>query len=433
MQVARTAAGEPLPVRVHAALDALLLPSNHSSPPQHLAIALSGGADSLALTLLAAEYANRHGITLHALTVDHRLRAESTQEVTRVAGWMRERGIRHEILTPEHLPTSRNLQARARSWRYDALAKYCRTHGILHCLIAHHAGDNRETLLHHETRDAESDAHSGMAQVRLHHGVRFLRPMLQLERDDIEAFLAAQNTNFIHDPSNQNHRFARVRHRAQLREDSTTRDRLDAELLTLATARRAQEERLADAAMRCVTLHPFGAAEISLQHLRALTPTLAQQLLADTLTTIGGAERRPRHHETARLIYLLMSKPRAATLAKCAITLHGETLLIAREPARVAEPLTLTGRGTARWDNRFTLHYALPPGDFTLRALGREGRAQLKHLPHTAPPFPLPLASPSLWHLDELRCVPYITPIPTGMRVRLGFTPAKPLAGLPFW
>ncbi|MBU2090035.1 MAG: tRNA lysidine(34) synthetase TilS, partial [Alphaproteobacteria bacterium] len=67
-------------------------------PQPTLAIAVSGGADSLALTLLASDWAAAQGGRVLALTVDHGLRAEAAEEATRVAGWLSARGIAHETL-----------------------------------------------------------------------------------------------------------------------------------------------------------------------------------------------------------------------------------------------------------------------------------------------------------------------------------------------
>lgn len=96
------------------------------------------------------------------------------------------------------------------------------------------------------------------------------------------------------------------------------------------------------------------------------------------------------------------------------------SLRIAREASRVALPVSLHGRGSLVWDKRFHVTYDLPAGrTYVLRTLERNR-------------LDLPLATPSLWHLDALAFVPHITPSPEGC-VRVGFAPAKPLAAAPFW
>src|SRR5262249_10518462 len=93
----------------------------------HLAVAVSGGSDSLALTLLAAAWARRRGGAMTAITVDHGLRAEAGGEARQVGRWLRARGIAHRIL--RWRPTGAmpgGLQAAARAARYGLLADWCR-------------------------------------------------------------------------------------------------------------------------------------------------------------------------------------------------------------------------------------------------------------------------------------------------------------------
>lgn len=424
--------------RFEQSLTTILSPNPQSPIPHLLAVALSGGVDSMALTLLAQDWVQVRGGTMVALTVDHRLRPESTAEALQVAQWMQQRGIAHHILTPEHTSGSNNVQESARAWRYAALAEHCRDHGILHCLLAHQAGDNRETVAHHLARGDTADGASGMARVRNFHGVRFLRPLLGVERTDLAAFLQQRHAPWVDDPSNQNPRFARVRTRRMLEQNPMQAQKLDALIQVQSAQRTARDYARAEAAIHCVRLHPLGFADMSLSAWQGLESTLASQLLADILTTIGGHGNRPRASNTVRLMdalngYQCHQPPLKRTLAQCEITLRGDHLRIAREAARVAPPLPFHGHGIAVWDNRFRVYYACSDIEgFSLRALGAEGRRQLRAIQPSA--ATLPLASPSLWHLDELQFVPYIgMPHPSGMRLRVGFAPPKPLAAAPFW
>lgn len=431
MQVtADSAATTRLELSVFASLDVLLSPlaAQRSRVPQRMAVAVSGGADSMAMTLLAQAYVAAFAGEVTALTVDHRLRADSTAEAEQVAAWMRARNIPHHILTPEHSPISNNLQETARSWRYALLARWCRDHGVLHCLLAHQAGDNRETLMHQKGRDAATEQ-AGMAQLRHHQGVRFLRPLLSMERTQLEEYLRSKSQHWVEDPSNHNPRFARVRNRAQLAANHTLTAELDAQLLSQRTARHAHDAQLAQAAITCVSIHPLGYATLNLTRWRSLNTELATALLADCLATISGAKHRPRLHETKRLSEALQHTIKRRTLLRCELTQQDDVLLIAREPSRVEAPQLLAGRGTLRWDQRFVVHFDLPPGvSLTLRALGRDGRKQLGALARH-----LPLATPSLWHLDELLHVPYMDTHKPSSTVTIGFAPPKPLAGAPFW
>lgn len=109
--------------------------------PQTLAVALSGGPDSLCLTLVAQKWAKVHGIKLIALTVDHGLRKESFKEAQIVARWMAEFQIEHHILPwLGEKPTSR-IQEQARAERYRLLINWCQSNGVKHLLLGHNFED----------------------------------------------------------------------------------------------------------------------------------------------------------------------------------------------------------------------------------------------------------------------------------------------------
>ena len=419
---------ESLVARFGATMRELLCPSlatGDGRPATSFAIALSGGADSLALTLLAQDYVAQHGGRITALTVDHRLRTASTGEAQQVAAVMRARGIDHHILTPPHDGASNNVQEAARNWRYTALSDHCRAHGILHCLVAHNAGDNRETIVHNTARGDTADGASGMRAVRNLNGVRFLRPLLMIERRELEDFLRSHHAEWLHDPSNDNAKFARVRTRQMLQQNPDECAALDATLAQQRAARSARDHAFAQAAMQCVTLHPLGFAELNLADWRTLDAPLASQLLADCITTISGGTTRPRGSDTARLAEALRGDFTKRTLQHCELTCNGDILRIAREFARVEGPILLTGTGVARWDGRFTIRHAIPHGtQYRIAALG----------PQHGKRADLPPATPGLWHLDELVSLPYIElPHGAAQQVCIGFSPPKPLAAAPFW
>jgi tRNA(Ile)-lysidine synthase len=87
-----------------------------------IAVAVSGGPDSLALTILADRWAREHGGELIALTVDHRLRRESAEEAQTVGSWLVARGIAHHVLVWTDPKPVTGIQEAARAARYRLLA-----------------------------------------------------------------------------------------------------------------------------------------------------------------------------------------------------------------------------------------------------------------------------------------------------------------------
>lgn len=177
-------------------------------PGERVGIALSGGADSMALADLAADIWPGQ---VAAATVDHGLRADSSAEAAMVATWCAGRGLPHAILTLDQ-PITGSLQAEARAARYALLDRWADAEGIDWLLTAHHADDQLETMLMRLNR---ASGLAGMAGVRGRRG-RVLRPLLGVRKRDLLAYAEARALPFVSDPSNADARFDRARLRAHL-------------------------------------------------------------------------------------------------------------------------------------------------------------------------------------------------------------------------
>lgn len=298
----------------------------------HLAVALSGGADSTALTLLTERWAKARGGKITALIVDHQLRPESTAEAARVAACISKRGIPAVILTLPHRPTegTRNLMARAREGRYQALTEWCRTADVLHLCIAHHLDDQAETVALHQQRGATEDGPAGMAALSIRNGVRILRPLLMLTKQQLKDFLSAENMEWVEDPTNQNMKFRRNALRQSLSEAERKALLSQATETGQARAQRdTAQARAAAQALREIDLHTIILDKAAFF---ALPQPIAMRLMADALRAMRGNATRPRGQETARL-YAALREPgfRVATLHHCRIEQQGGAFRITRE------------------------------------------------------------------------------------------------------
>ena len=146
-----------------------------------------------------------------AATVDHGLRPEGRAEAVMVADWCASQHIPHMILMPDH-PISGSIQAAARTARYDLLHRWRQEHGLDWLLTAHHADDQRETVLMRLNR---SSGVAGLAAIRGRNG-SVLRPLLSWRRAELAAIVEAQGIPYVLDPSNRDKRFDRVAMRQRL-------------------------------------------------------------------------------------------------------------------------------------------------------------------------------------------------------------------------
>ncbi|NUQ19241.1 MAG: tRNA lysidine(34) synthetase TilS [Sphingomonas sp.] len=183
---------------------------------ERIGIAVSGGPDSLALLLLAAQA--RPGL-VEAATVDHALRRESRDEAEFVARICERLEVPHTILTAlwGEQPESA-LQEQARLMRYGLLGRWARERGFTALATAHHLDDQAETLLMRLARGAGVRGLSGMRRVACVPGaeIELVRPLLAWRRSELEAVCAAAGVEPVRDPSNEDERFERVRVRNAL-------------------------------------------------------------------------------------------------------------------------------------------------------------------------------------------------------------------------
>jgi len=130
-----------------------------------IAVAVSGGADSMALVILADRWARQRRGKVVALTVDHGLRAGSRAEAQESHRRLSSRGIECRLLVWRGDKPRTGIQAAARDARYRLMAQWCRRHGVLHLLVAHHREDQAETVLHRLARASGVDGLAGMAVI----------------------------------------------------------------------------------------------------------------------------------------------------------------------------------------------------------------------------------------------------------------------------
>ena len=149
-------------------------------PAPRVAAAVSGGADSMALALLADAWARARGGALLALIVDHGLRAESADEAAATVARLGGRGIATQLLRLGGLAHGTALAERARDARFTVLTQACESAGILHLLLGHHAGDQAETVLMRALGGSGPAGMAGMLPLVETASVRILRPLLSI-------------------------------------------------------------------------------------------------------------------------------------------------------------------------------------------------------------------------------------------------------------
>jgi tRNA(Ile)-lysidine synthase len=382
---------------------------------RRIALGVSGGADSMALMLLAHEWcaraANPPVITI--LTVDHGLRPESAGE----AAWVKQQaarlGLAYEKLNWTGAKPRSDLQAVARTARYDLLLAFCRDAGIDALATAHTADDQAETLLMRLARGSGLDGLAAIAPVSAWDGAALLRPLLGVTRARLEASLRERGAHWIEDPSNRDSRYERVRVREALRAGRAfqlTPEKLALSAKRLHRARLALDDATEDFLNAALDVHPAGYGDLALAGLKQAPAEIGVRAIARMAAIFGGGMARPVRLARIEALYdaLVGGESGAATLGGCVFSLRRGLLRVAREYGRIdPAPMPLPAQGAAVWDGRFALSAGDEDG-LTARPLGPKGATLLRAAGgRLALPARIAHALPAIWRGGSLVFTPF--------------------------
>lgn len=325
---------------VTSVLDRRLL----ANSDQPLAVALSGGGDSVALTLMASSWAKAHSRRLLILTVDHGLNpasAQWTQSCQALAGRI---GADFQALTWTGPKPQAGLPAAARLARHRLLANAARDGGASVILMGHTASDTVEAAAMRRAGSTTPDPQVWAPSPVWPEGrrVQILRPMLGLSREDLRIWLETQGDHWIEDPGNTDQRFARSRARltASLGEGLAPSLRT---AIPLDLARAVVEDH---------------GLVMPRKDLRQAELPVARALVGIAAVCAGGGARLPRGDSLDRLISALRSHGQVKmTLSGCSVLADDKLVRWVRpggEIRRSKSPdLHLSSGQTGVWDGRY--------------------------------------------------------------------------------
>jgi len=312
-----------------------------------LALAVSGGGDSLCLLHICHDWARTVGHDLHVFTVDHQLRSESADEAKWVAELCQTLSLPHRTLVWNH---PRPSQAAARQARHRILAQACQQVGAKWLLLGHTLDDITETMAMRAVRDVDPGKQAGPMPVSVSpvwpegQNLKLLRPLILQERDTIRAWLKSKTIKWIDDPSNHNPAYERIRHRQKLKSDQT---------VSVKDTLSALQNRLAGMVplipmLREIIEHidPFGLITLP----NRFPDDQMDSLLTLLIPAAAGHDRPPRATDRRSLIAALKaaSHGQRFTLGGAWLERKSDHILIGREPG----PALADYNGTL-WDGRY--------------------------------------------------------------------------------
>lgn len=344
-------------------IDALFDPLKSFS---HIALAVSGGADSVSLLVLFREWQTRSRWpgTCEVLTVDHQLRAESADEATFVASLSENNGYSFRKLVWSDPKPETGIQEAARLARYKLIADHMTTSGAELLLLGHHAHDQVETFLDRLTRGSGVYGLSAMAQQETDgpEGLHIFRPLLDITKARLVASLKARHQVWCEDPSNADRKYKRSRLRQiakLLAAEGLTEERLLTTVRQMRRARTAIELQLTRIIAEHVEDH--GAGPLRLQHSDYLKQAeeIRLRLLSACAERVTGTKLLMRLKKLEALDQtLLASKECRATLGGAVFETDGHMLWCWKEVGRTPPDPLVSPVGAGLWDNRYRYDFS---------------------------------------------------------------------------
>lgn len=178
--------------------------------PKKILVAVSGGADSMALAFLLKDFCDKFNIELFAVTVDHKMREKSTDEANEVAKILAKNQINHHILEiqKQDLP-QKNIEAKLREQRYNLLYDFAIENNISSVFVGHHKNDLAENFIIRLFRGSQIDGISAMNEVFEFKKVKIYRPLLKIKKQNLYDFLELKKISWFEDESNFDEKFLR--------------------------------------------------------------------------------------------------------------------------------------------------------------------------------------------------------------------------------
>lgn len=357
--------------------------------PSQIGLAVSGGADSMAMLALTHGWARVYGVGLHVVTIDHGLRAESAAEAAMVAEECAILGHSHTTLR-WHWDGTGNLQEAARRARLDLIGAWRKD--IAHVLFAHTQDDQAETLLMRLKRGSGVEGLSAMAEVRDLGGWYVVRPLLSETRADLRHHARVLKLPFVDDPSNDDTTYERVRIRQEIAALGLDTATLTQTAVRMARAQEALAARAADVARNCVREYGTGDLLIDRDEFSRIERDTQLRVLAGALQWVASAPYRPRSSALEGVLDRALGGG-GGTLHGAEVRVHKERLQILREFEPLRAQVVPLGEGQL-WDHRWWIEAPDVQG-LTVRALGPDGWAQLPD--GRTPPFHLARTLPALF------------------------------------
>lgn len=400
----------------------LLLPFKDILGHKPIAVMVSGGADSLALLWLTQQWVQHTKNSCIAVSINHHLRAESTQEMQFVGTLAQQWGVEHVVLNWEGTKPVLGIQAKARQARYQLIDRWCGTKNIQNVLLGHHLEDQIETFISRLCHHSTYYGLTGMAGVRYQASSVLLRPLLSVSKNRLRATLEHAKIAWKEDPSNTNEEFERVRIRlflSTLCDKQQFIEKIQSLMGKCSVLRTLIDQKTADFFNQPGIIDPWGYIKIPLTVLNSLPWIEVERILNYGVRFIGGQKKFFRSRALKEIWCFLKNTSGQKTYGGCILQSKKNYLWLffeTRGSKLQSCVLEQNFKETCiQWDHRFYLtftkeHLKLEGQKFLVKPLGLSGWCSLaketkKKLLEKAPLQAL-FTLPVIWNKDKIVALP---------------------------
>ncbi|ADE29553.1 tRNA lysidine(34) synthetase TilS [Rickettsia prowazekii] len=384
-----------------------------------IAIAVSGGSDSISLLYLANIWARKNNIELFVISVDHNLRPQSKQENYYIHTISSNLNRKYYNLSFDHQNNFSNLQERAREGRYDLMTNLCLELDVLVLLTAHHEDDYVENFC---LRLERNSGIFGLSSSNIHwyNNIQIIRPLYNIPKSELVEYLVNHKIKWFEDESNLSDKYRRNIIRQKLfKEENYIKAEIS--LQQLKTNKLIEDElkpALISAIAEAVKIFEYGFTFLDLVKFDKFLNEVKAQIINFLLIMISGQSRSARFYSIAHILKLISQDINFKnTVHGCVIKRIQNELLIYREFGKKLPKSKILLDKSVIWDNRFciTKNQKTPDCVITYLSLADykaiKKQLDLKHLKnlscknHNAILFTLPIIK----ILEKVIAIPHIS------------------------
>lgn len=324
-----------MPRKLQPILEQFIAAEGLLPPGNRVAVAVSGGSDSVGLLLLLQGLVPQWGWQLTVLHFNHQLRPESAQEAEFVRRLAARRGLEchigQEDVQARMRQKERNLEEAARQARYDFFAAICSELGIDHLATGHTADDQAETVLFHLLRGSGPAGLAGIrpsSRLRRARGgpsqpaIHLVRPLLWARRIEVRALVEEVGQPWIEDPSNAvpNRSRNRIRHQLLPLLNREFNPAIVERLCSMAEILRGEEDvwnEMVAAAVGGLSRDPLpgGGVRLRLEPLRKMPSGMRRRVLRSLIESVQEGLRRVDFDHVQQLLRWIGTEPPASSAA----------------------------------------------------------------------------------------------------------------------